>query len=356
MSPKEKAIKAKVNKAVQDAIGYLCWWTLHEHDIPVVDMEAALNATLGAKYLPGKPRKKRALRQALNAVEDAGLVVKIRDDNDVAAYGLGSEVVDAKKTDFNLEKQNIVLLDKKTGNIEFRMQHKNDEIQKLFARYQDCYTADDVRPIALDYLYKHNGVTLRDTGGIYFAPDLDTCLTLENFFKAVGCEFFYLAQSANEHNTTVVREIAVKEFEKDLELAAADVEFFTGKDDTREGTLAARISKFNLLQSRADTYGELLKLGAAEIAAKIESLRGIIEKKLLGKDEKYPQAVNFPHKCRVKVNDPADDKWNGRIGLVVGYDFHTDKKGNREPLLKVLWDDGEFVPVFANPDWLEVVT
>jgi hypothetical protein len=308
-------------------------------------MEQILLASLGKQYMPNKPRKKRALRLALEAIEAEGLITKIRDDSDMLAYGLSEIIKDKAKVDFTQKKQNIIILDKATGKIEFRMTHKNSEIEDLFRKYQEIYTEADLREIALRFMLDMNGITMREHGGVYFLPMKSDSDKLRTFFTSAGCEYHDVALNPEASNRTEVKVCAAADFIVDLEKAAADVEFHTGKDNTRESTLASRLQKFQLLRKRAEAYSELVSMDISDLTKKLDKLREQVEKSLLGEKKDWPQAKKYAYKSHVKFTCPGDPLDNA-IGMVIGYDEDI-RGGKKHPICKVLFDNGELVPIYA---------
>jgi co-chaperonin GroES (HSP10) len=295
--------------------------------------------------MPRTPRKKRALRLALEAAEKDGLIVKIRDDGEVAAYGLGKIHKDSDTNDFDLKKENVVIFDKSAGTLRFTKSHKQSEILALFEKYQEVYTAGDIRLIVVAAVYAFAGITLRQTGGVYFLPEVEPVQKLSAFFAGITGEFYHLPIIPESDAKGQVAKIAKAEILAELQEANEDLDKYLGKDNTRDSTLSARLTRYATISRRAQTYKELLEIDITLIQKGIKDLRVKVEKALDDSDTADDSAKRsdlFPEGAKVSYDDPGSE-FHGSHGVVVG---HGKARGYLYNLVR--FTDGEVGKIFSQ--------
>jgi hypothetical protein len=331
------------------SVGSTVWWTIHENEIARPDLEVILKDTLGSAFIPREPQKKRAVRLALIALEEAGLIRKIRDDDVLTAYQLVHEHTDVQNLDIEFEKKNLVVWDKSKGELDIRYKYKATKIKELFDRYASVYTQDDFRSIAIRFVKDNAGVTLRESGGIYFLPGEEAVEKLEGFLDSVGADFYGLPILDCGLAKKQLFEHVQVEMERDVELAAERVKEMIASDRTRESTFVSQIDSFKKLRGKCEMYSELLKADAEVIADKIEKLQAEVQKALEEGIEKYPEDVRkFEIDMRVKYSGRMVSKV-GEFGRVVGYVM--DQK---RAYVKVLMDKTQKVQPAAASSLEEV--
>ncbi len=302
-------------------LGHTIWWTIRDVEEPAAKMEEVLERTLGKEFMPGEPGKKRALRLALDAIESKGLVRRIRDDEVMTAYALVREVVDRSAIDIELEKRNIVIFDKRSKELEFRAEHKNSEIRELFERYSTVYTANDIRGVVLEFVRARHGITLRETGGIYFLPHSQDVELLRKFVEEMGGEFYSLPIVDSGKARGQMMNLVRLELLRDIEVAAEDVKRLAAKEGTQAGTYRNRLEDFQKLEAKMNAYVDLLKIDASEMETRLRGLRDEVSRALQGTLEAYPQAAQFPHGSRVRYIGKRSAEAFGEegTGTVIGY-------------------------------------
>jgi len=317
----KKVAKAKESAKTQPVLGFAVWWTIHSREFDRPTLEKHLTNSIGVQYLPAEPRKKRALRRALDAIESDGFIRKIRDDDSLIAYGLVQEELDKKNIDIKLTKLNIIIFDKETSEVQFRGKYMNDEIKRLFERYQEVYTAQDLRSIVLSFVKINNGITLRDTGGIYFLQDPKVVEQLEKFFRLIKSDMFPFPLFDTEQAKKQMFTLVKAELERDVELAAERVKEMTASGKiggTRSTTFENQLKNFKLMKGKLGAFSDLLKNDVEVIDGKLSELEKEVGEALLGELETYPQKEEFEYQSKVIYTGRASAE-DGDPGTVVGY-------------------------------------
>lgn len=332
------SIAARTEKAA--VCGYMVWWSLmHDKEIARPEMEKIVGKTLGKSYMPAEPPAKRALRRGLEAAEEAGIIVKIRDDDAMTAYGLGKETKDEKKITFDLEKLNLVIFDKETKKLEFRGDYKQSEIQDLFERYCQFYTARDTLVVLLGYVKGCGAVTMRKNGGIYLMRSEADVNRLKDFIETTEGECYILPIADTKTARKQMLSLVKAELERDVELAAEEVKLLTGSDKSRASTFEHRLEEFKALQAKCSMFADLLTVDAAAIQNKVKELTQEVTDALLGQMEEFKQAEQFPYGSVVRYTPVSKPSQQGKV---VGY-----YNKNELPYVKVLLDDDQSIKALA---------
>lgn len=338
--PAAKNRADEMRKKVADlpSLGSIVWWTIHESEISRNDLEMILLDTLGVDFLPREPQKKRAIKLALEELEESGLIRKIRDDGVLTAYQLVHEHKDVAKLEIEFEKKNLIVWDKKDQKLDIRMKYRAEEIRDLFDKYSEVYTSKDFRSIAIRFIKDKGGLTMRESGGVYFLPGEDQVDQLESFIEAIESEFYqYPVLDSMSARVQLFNQVR-GEMERDLELTAERVKEMIASDKTRESTFVAQIESFKDLRGKCSIYSDLLEADAEVLRGKIDELQADVQKALEEGIEKYPEDVRqFPIGSRVEYSGRQVKKF-GRFGKVVGY-FIDEGRGR----CKVLMDESQRV-------------
>mgnify|MGYP001578123592 CR=1 FL=1 len=332
-------------------IGFVVWWSISEMELTQAALEKAVKASIGEAFMRDVPGKKRALRTALNAVEESGLIRRIRDDKEVIAYTLHEEIINKKDIDLDLKKEQVIVYDKATDKLDIRLAFKRDEIRSLFEKYQTVFTESDVRAITLQYVKANGGVTMRESGGIYFIPQTATRDQLKAFINAVNGSFYSLGVPDEDTDKAVMHELVKDELDRDLQLAAEDLKQLLSKDGDRSkaDSFETRLERFKTLRAKTELYKDLLKNDVEGLTKTISDLNDEVTKALMGEIKESPQSKQFPYKSRVTYNGRAKDKY-GDTGTVVGYGSCNNHNA------KILFDKTdqvrmvaiEFLKIIAN--------
>jgi hypothetical protein len=259
-------------------LGWCLWWTISETEISKARLSAVIDYTIGSGYMPSDPRKKKALRRSLDRVlskmEEGGLVRKIRDDHEMAAYALVREVADKENVDVDLEKENIVIYRKDTEELQFKMNNSNDAIRDLFEHYLTAFTDEDIRSVAVEFVKSNGGVTLKENGGVYFLPskvDVDALTSFiqqTNIASHVDVLPIINSDQAKKQMLTIVKD----ELERDIQEAAEEVKRIAEAKFTKKNTLAGRLDQFNQIKKKCEIYSDLLMLDAEAMTSKVTAL------------------------------------------------------------------------------------
>ena len=333
---------AKTNKQEYPIIGSILWWTINALELSQAELEKITAETIGASFMKDVPGKRRALRTALSAIETSGLIRRIRDDEDVIAYTLHEEVIDKKAIDMELKKEQVIVYDKKADKLDVRMTYKKDEIIQLFAKYQTIFTESDIRGMVLRYIKTNNGVTMRDSGGIYFVPLQATRDALKAFITAIKGKFYSLGVPDAAPDKTIMHEVIKEELDRELQLAAEDLKALLAKttDRTKADSFETRMERFKSLRAKTELYKGLLANDIEDLTVTINELNEEVTTALMGEMKGHPQSKEFPYQARVEYSGKAKEKY-GDTGFIVGYGSMNNHNA------KVLFDKTNVVKTIA---------
>ena len=193
----------------------------------------------------------------------------------------------------------------------------------MFAQYQTVYTGDDLRKIALNFVKSNSGVTLKDTGGIYFLKDHTDVEVLETFVQNITekSELYSFPFQDTKGSRIQMYSLIKHELETELELLAEEVKELSTMDTARRtSTFTNRINQFKELSAKTSMYRDLLANDAKDISTKIDQLQHDVTEALIGSLGRYPQSDRFPYGSQVEYTGRQSivDK-HGKFGTVVGY-------------------------------------
>jgi hypothetical protein len=312
---------AKQQTQTYPIIGHTMWWTVRETEMTQAELEAAVDGTIGRSYMLDMPSTQRALRLALQSIEEAGIITHIpSDDDNMIAYTLHEEEIDRKNIDLELRKQQTIVYDKAAKKLTVRSEYKKKEIMDLVTKYQTIFTAQDIRSMMLKYLKSNGCVTMRDTGGIYFTAQTEVKDKLKAFVECTKGTFYSLGVPDADSDKATMHAVVKEELDRDLQLAAEDLKKLLEKegDRTRSDSFETRIERFKTIRSKAELYKDLLRGDAEELEKVITELNDEVTKALMGEMTSHPQSKAYPYNAKVMYTGKAKDKY-GETGVIVGY-------------------------------------
>jgi hypothetical protein len=318
--------------------GKLMVWSLSDVEMLRDELEHLTERTIGKEYMPRKPQKRMALRRALRACESDGLIRKIRNDDVMLAYGLVEELPDEVNIDLDLNKLNIIILNKQSETLEFRGNHKNNQIQELFEKYSEAYTTEDVRKMIVNYIKARHGISVRDMGGTYYLRSVEDAETAQAFIQGLnsGSQALLFSVFDDSESRNAVGSLAKESMEKELELLAEEIKDLMAKNAS-ETLLAKRLDRFKALRKKARVYEDCMKYDAEILSQNLDALQKEVREAFEGKIQEYPQAALFPYQSRVRYTGAKVEKY-GTFGTVVGYSVVPRKTDQSAEYVKVLMD------------------
>ena len=319
--------------------GKLMVWTLSNVEMLRDELEHLTERTIGIEYMPRVPQKRQALKRALRACESDGLIRKIRDDDVMVAYGLVEEIPDVGAIDLDLNKLNIIILDKQSETLEFRGNHKNAEIQEMFEKYKEVYTTEDVRHMIVHYIKDKHGISVREMGGTYYLRDVEDAETAQSFIQGLnsGSQALLFSVFDDSESRNAVGYLAKESMEKELELLSEEIKLLFAKDAS-DTLLAKRLDKFKRLRQKARVYQDVMERDAEVLSQNLDILQAEVRDAFEGKIAEYPQAANFPYQSRVRYTGSKQEKY-GEWGTIVGYSLIPRKDTeDKAEYVKVLMD------------------
>ena len=194
------------------------------------------------------------------------------------------------------------------------------ELQRLFDQFEDVFTTEDIRKVILEYIRDQRGVTLRESGGIYFVP----CETaaLDTFLNEVGGTLYALPMLDCGSAKKQMYEIVKYEIETQFETLAEEIKHLASKGKTSELVFKRRLEEFKELRQKTEAYRDLLKVDADVLETKITEIEDEVRESIVGIVKDYEIETHVPYNARViwKTQNGDDEP-----GIVVGYSKH--KKG-----------------------------
>jgi hypothetical protein len=160
-----------------------------------------------------------------------------------------------------------------------------DEILRL-DQLHHSHGSDDLRAM-LVMLMRAAGVSIRDGGGVYLVgpPYVTTLSAMSAVIEGIGHNRVYSLPIADVGDARQTLTAVAKETLDD-EIRALEAEldaFAESTAETREGTLARRLTKFDELRSRVALFSSCLSFKADGLVEKIGGLQEDLRDKLNGR-------------------------------------------------------------------------
>ncbi len=306
---------AKIKKAQEEAaqgatlIGHLAWWHLNGASISHDDLVAkAKVAGLDGKYLP-KPLTnlaafRRAWRRAARRCPTGLLLREVGETPERVVVGLVREDADVENASLAYDLVGTVSFDKATEVLVIHTQNDvTKEIERLYAVHHE-HCSDDIRTM-LCGLMRHAAVSLRDQGAVYFLPPtFDGVLkAMAEVVEGIGKNRVYTLPVADAGDAmATLADVARKTLDDEIRAVEAELDAFAANGtETRDGTLARRLTKFDELRARVALFSSCLAFKADALHGRIGCLQEDLRDRLSGRV--LEKAVAAAPKHAVAVDD-----------------------------------------------------
>ena len=288
---KLRAAQDRVAEAGGNHLGTLLWWSLNGNRIEHDQLEGlAKQYGLHERYLPNaiKPTQafRRAWRHAATKLTEGQMLRPIAETTDEVVIGLVREIADETTKDLEYDVLNRVTFDKNAAAISSdRPSIVTESIATLY-RHHLAHTTADIRSVLTAFLGE-SGVSLRDSGGVYFVP-ADRQRTLDALcavVEAVGHNSaFRLPIVDTPEGKSTLRAVAQRTLDEELRQLREQLERFDD-DKVRDSTLERKLETFGDLRSRVDLFARVLSFKADDLRNKIGVTQAALRARL-GVDER----------------------------------------------------------------------
>ncbi len=286
-------IKSIAEKALAqgDHLGTLAWWSLNGATIETAALAAkAKSAGLDDRYLPKAIKPVAAFRRAWRHAArkcPAGLMLReIGETPDRIEVGLVKEEADVEHARLDYDVVGHITFEKASETMVVRQPSEiTAEVQRLYGVHHD-HGSEDIRGM-LTGLMREAGVSIRDAGGVYFVPPTfaGTLAAMCTVVEGIGHNHVFTLPVADVGDAkATLAEVARATLDDEIRALEAELDAFAaGGAETREGTLARRLTKFDELRSRVALFSSCLSFKADGLVEKIGGLQGDLRDRLNGR-------------------------------------------------------------------------
>jgi hypothetical protein len=301
-------------------IGYTVFWRLVGIRVSHPDLEQALQATGFDKYLPDSPTPCVALRCALadwikkkqrdtrnlqlqqddgDQKENGGgrrrILIRVinRAGSEHLVYALVAEDIDFSVLGLSYGTALRILLYKRTGEMicttdaegvidaQRESRRVTDELAPYWRQYRDLFIARDLSEMMREIINGMSAVSLRQAGGVYFAPssERDSLLRLRQLItdipQVTGLDPFVCAlgvPDAVEAKRGLSKAIHAGLLDEINSLQSDLSRLSESGDRLREKTIAQRLVIYKQLKAKAEMYQDLLGMRQDQVRAGIAGL------------------------------------------------------------------------------------
>ena len=272
-------------------LGTLCWWALNGATISHDALIAKANAAgLDERYLPKVIKPVAAFRRAWRRAArrcPAGLMLReIGETADRIEVGLVKEDADVERAQLDYGVVGHIAFDKRLEVLI--VDQANDitaEVQRLYEVHHD-HGSEDIRSM-LTGLMGEAAVSLRDQGAVYFVPPgfNDVLRSMAAVVEGIGHNRVFTLPVADVGDAkATLADVARATLDDEIRALEAELDAFAaGGAETRDGTLARRLTKFDELRSRVALFSGCLSFKADGLVGKIGAMQEDLRDKLNGR-------------------------------------------------------------------------
>lgn len=269
-------------------LGTLVWWHVGQTAITFDALRArAAEHALDAWLLPAAVKPIAAFRRAWRAASrktETGLMLReicetdeaivvgvVRERADVEHLELEYEVVG--KLRFDKQAEAVVVLDRSPIA---------DEVAALFEHHKQL-TADDLRAMLVTFV-KSAGVSIRDSGGVYFVPPAyqPTIDALTRVVESTGkSRVFSLAIADSGTAQATLADLARDTLDAEVRAIQDELASFEARGrEVRDATLVRRLEQYEALRARAQLMAQALSFKADGLMNEVQRLQDDLRRRL----------------------------------------------------------------------------
>ncbi|MBI2375121.1 MAG: hypothetical protein HYV07_14080 [Deltaproteobacteria bacterium] len=203
-------------------------------------------------------------------------------EGDEIVVGLVREKPDQSRRELDYDLVTRIVFDKTSGAITSDVQHDVvEQIRELY-RHHSAHTSEDVRSMMTSFLTEA-GVTLRDSGGVYFVPSTHSS-QLDALCRVV--------QEIGPHNKTFVlpivdtpaaqatlREVTQSSLDDEVRALEEELKAFD-PEKVRSSTLERRLVAFEDLKARVGLFANVLSFKADGLHSRLTAINTEVRRSL----------------------------------------------------------------------------
>ncbi|MDP2342272.1 MAG: hypothetical protein Q8O67_15050 [Deltaproteobacteria bacterium] len=307
-----KKIKSIAEKALAQGehLGTLAWWSLNGSTIETAALAAKAKAAgLDERYLPKAIKPVAAFRRAWRHAArkcPAGLMLReIGETRERIEVGLVKEDADVEHASLDYGVVGRITFEKAAETmVVHQASDITAEVERLYGIHHD-HGSEDIRAM-LTGLMREAGVSIRDAGGVYFVPPsfAGALAAMCAVVEGIGHNHVFTLPVADVGSAkATLAEVARATLDDEIRALEGELDAFASSGaDTRDGTLARRLTKFDELRSRVTLFSGCLSFKADGLVAKIGGLQEELRDKLNGRV--LEKAVAALPKGAVAIDDP----------------------------------------------------
>lgn len=273
-------------------IGFFIWWSIRDVKISKADFKALLKQVgLSFEF----DQEDTALRRTsfLKAVREVKaknrkkfLIRKIVKEPAKYVFGLVDESIDKTRHNLDYNHSATCTFNPETGDLQCDFSHRAfDEIKALYNEYQEMMNSDDVRDAVIKIISEFHRVNVRQRGGIYFLPNKHEA-DVEKVEKLIDalpgdCSCSVAPQVDTEKSKTAIYKAFVEGLKSKMTTFREELDdpaFGAKKKKTWEN----RLDQFKALKQEIEFYKDAMAFQVEDLNDELESLRGDVQKRILG--------------------------------------------------------------------------
>lgn len=269
-------------------LGDLVFWTLADARVDRSTLEALWTAAgLDRQLLPDAPTAEKALKLAVReaAVGNTDRLIRLaKEGPDEIVFAVVREQRPGDGSlDYSTEARITLDRSREVFSSDLPGHDLVTVVKSRYETYRTTHHPDDVRRMIVKALHSFAAVTLRDGGGIYWAPAAFATQVrqLQKAVEQIGASRVYLLpvhQSAEASRT--LGEIAKTSIEDELAGLKLEIEHFLSAPPDRASTLVRRFDAFESLRNRAKLYRNALHVEVKDLDQQLDQLSSTVEQLL----------------------------------------------------------------------------
>lgn len=285
-------------------LGHLLWWQLNGSRINHDELVAAAERhSLAPKVLPAEVKPvqafRRAWRHATSKLEDGLMLRPIAETEDEVVVGLVREKPNEVRRDLDYDVVARIAFDKVSSKISADAEHSLIEQIRDLYRHHLAHTTEDIRSMMTSFLGEA-GVSLRDSGGVYFVPAAHTgqLEALCRVVEEVGHNrTFRLPIVDTPATRNTLREVAERSLDDEVRELEEELAGFDFKK-VRDSTLERRLEAFEYLRNRASLFAGVLTFKADGLAQRVSAMQAQVRHHLGIEPLPTPATTTAPESSR----------------------------------------------------------
>lgn len=306
-----------------NVMGQLLWWDLGACRISHNDL-VALAVQYGAprEYLPVEISPINAFKRAYNRVqkrlpEDLQLEKVSREPEDFEQWiVLKQRTADKKAKDVEFETVQKVCFNIQKLTFEGDRSHEAGAPAMFEEEFQTALMHDtsDIRKV-LQSFNNHSSFSLRDSGGVYFAPlsVQDDLNAIANLVEAVSSlnKVYRIPLTDLPQVQTTMSNLAQKTLEQEIASLDSDIQELFDDAKIKQSTLKHRLPEVRRIQSRVKLFSDVLSVQAQSLQSKLTVIQNALHKELGLAPVQTPSATPTPIKPQSQPAQPVYDQAAG---------------------------------------------